>query len=214
MATQWSAWLPDIVIDVPGAPNIAIERQVKLTVIDFLERSHWLQRTTGLLDITGGASERSFPVGVVSATERVLKILKAWIDGKPVDVLGPGDVDDDWPDWKTQVGSPQYIVRERDDTYYVVPSPSDLWTGGLRLKVAVGLLETATECDDSIRVEWRDAIAAGAKARLMRMENKPWTDLNLATSYGQFYLDQVSAATLRAIRTPARRPLVTKAHFF
>lgn len=214
MPTQWSAWLPDIAIDLPGAPNFEIERQVKLTVIDFLEKTHWLQRTTGLIDITGGASERAFGTGVVAATERVVKILKAWIDGKAVDIYGPGDVNDDHPDWKTEVGSPRYIVRERDDSYYVVPSPADLWTGGLRLQVAVGLRETATECDDSIRVEWRDAIAAGTKARFMRMENKPWTDMNLAQAYGAFYNDSVGSAIVRALRTPARRPLATKAHFF
>lgn len=214
MTTLWSAWTPDVAIDVPGAPALSIDRAVKLTVIDFLERTHWLRRTTAPIDITGGAAERTFPSSIAASGERVLKIVGAWIDAEPIGVVGPDAVNEDWPDWQTKLGSPEYIVRERDDSYYVVPSPSATMVTALRLQVAIGYLETATGCDDSIRIEWRDAIAAGAKSRLMLIPEKPWTEPTLAAVQGGIYASGVHSALLRTIRTPARQALKTKAYFF
>lgn len=213
MAT-WDQWTPDVAIDVPACPAISIERAVKLTVIDFLERTHWLQRTAAPIDIAGGAASRSFASPVVATGETVLAVLKAWISGAEVPVYGPADVENDRQDWKTLTGAPDCIVQERNDGYYVVPAPTSTMTAALRLKCAIGLLETATTCDDSIRALWRDAIADGAKARLMFIPNQPWTSANLASSYQTRYLDSTKSASVRAIRTPARRPLQTKPYWF
>jgi hypothetical protein len=210
----WDAWTPDVAIDVPGCPSFTIERAVKLTVIDFLERTHWIQRTAAPIDIAGGAAERTFATPVIATGERVLAILDAWIDGTQVDVNGPADVADQWPDWKTVTGAPICVVMERQDSYYVVPAPTNTMAAALRLKVAVGLLETATACDDSIRTEWRDAIAWGAKARLMLISDQQWTSPTLAAVNQADYLSAVNGALLRVLRTPARRPLVTRPYFF
>ncbi len=211
---QWSDWTPDVAIDVPGCPVITLERAIKLTVIDFLERSHWLQRTVAPIDITGGAGVRAFASPVIATGERVLAVKKAWINGAEIHVYGPGDVEDDQPDWKTATGSPTAIVMERDDGYYIVPAPTSTMTAALQLKVAIGLLETATACDDSIRVEWRDCIAAGAKARLMFMPDRKWTSPELGAGHQSVYNSGVGSAQVRAVRTPARRPLTIRPYFF
>jgi hypothetical protein len=210
----WSDWTSDVAIDVTGCPSPTIEQAVKQTAIDFLERTHWLQRTAAPIDITGGAGSRAFASPVIGTGETVLAILKAWYFDEPLDVYGPPDVEDDWPDWKTRTGDPECIVMERVDGYYVVPAPASTQTAALRLKVAVGLLDTATGVDDSVRVLWRDAIASGAKARLMFMAGKPWSSPDQAGTHQMLYTAAVNGATLRAIRTPARRPLVTRPYFF
>lgn len=214
--TPWSAWIPDVAIDVPGCPSFTIELAVKRTVTDFLERTHWLQRTSAALDITGGAGSRAFPTALAdsAAGERVLAVLKAWISDKPIDVYGPEDVDDEWPDWQTRTGTPECVVLQREDGYYVVPAPTSTMTGALRLKAAIGLLDTATGCDDLIATSWREGIAAGAKFRLMMQSGKPWANPERAVAYGSGYNEAVGAASLRALRTPARRKLTTRPYFF
>lgn len=213
MAT-WADWLPNIEIDVPNCPAPIIEQAVKETAIDFLERTYWLQRTPAPIDIASGAAARSFGTPVISSGECVLAVLKAWIDDEPAPVYGPSDVEDDWPDWKTRTGDPECLVMERVDAYWIVPAATTLKTAALRMKVAVGLLDTATTCDDSLRVHWRDAIADGAKARLMFQNNKPWSEPQRAGGHQARYNDAVDAASLRAIRTPARRPLATRPYWF
>lgn len=214
MAAIWSDWTPDVAPDVPGCPSFTLERAVKQTVMDFLERTHWVQRSVAPIDVTGGASARTFTTPVVAAGERVLAVLKAWLDGTEIPVYGPADLEDDQPDWKTVTGDPTSLVMERDGEYYIVPSPTSTMTAALRLKVAIGLLDAATSCEDSILQNWRDAIAFGAKARLMLMPNERWTALDLGASYQNRYMDQVKGACVRAIRTPARRPLVVKPYYF
>lgn len=211
---QWSDWTPDVAIDVPSCPTISIERAVKFTVIDFLERTHWLQRTPAPINVTGGAAERTFASPVVGTGERVLAVLKAWYFDAPLDIYAPLEVEDDWPDWKTRLGTPEAIVLERIDTYYVVPSPSDNQTAALRLKVAIGLTETATTCDDSVRVNWRDVIASGVKAQLMLMQGKPWSSPELGSAHLGRYEAGIDAASVRVLRTHARRPLNTRPYFF
>lgn len=213
MAT-WAEWLPNIAPDVPGCPSPLIEQAVRETAIDFLEQTHLVQRTVAPINIAAGALPRTFASPVINPGERVLGIKKAWIFDEPAEVRAPSEVEDDWPDWKTRTGDPECIVMERDDTYYVVPAPDSLLTAALRLRVAIGLLDSATQCDDLLRVEWRDAITSGAKARLMFMQEKPWSSPDRAATFQSLYLDAVNSATVRALRTPARKPLVTKPHWF
>lgn len=214
MPTAWSAWIPDVAGEVTGAPSFSIELAVKRTVTDFLERTHWLQRTAAPIDIAGGAVARTFPVSVIAAGERVLAILGAWVSDKPVEVYGPDDVDEDWPDWKTRTGTPECLVQERDDEFYVVPSPASTMTAALRLKVAVGLLDAATTCDDSIVTNWREGIAAGAKARLMLQPGKTWESPERAAVNQAMYMEAVNKANTRVARGAARRPLYVRPSFF
>jgi hypothetical protein len=210
----WDEWLPDVGMDVVSCPSPTIEWAVKRTVIDFLDRTHWLQRTAAPIDVAGGAALRTYPAGVVAATEYVAAVLAAWLDGNEIDVEGPADVEGKWPDWKTVTGTPESVVLEASDGFYVVPSPVTTMTAALRLKVAVGLLDTAVGCDDSIKTRWRDAITAGAKARLMFLSEKPWSDPQRAAVHAEAYGDAVKSAAVRALRTPARRQLQTKPYFF
>jgi hypothetical protein len=210
----WDAWTPDVSIDVKGCPSITIEKAVRDTVIDFCERTHLIQRTVGPLDVTAGAGEKTSFGTSIAATEHVLAIKAAWIDGKSVEIYGPADAAADFPDWQTALGTPEYLVMERPNAYYVVPALADPMVGALRMRVAVGLLETATGCDDRIRRDYRDAITQGAKARLFAIADKPWTNLPLAGVMQASYMGAVSSATIVAIRTPARRPLATTPHFF
>jgi hypothetical protein len=213
MAAAWSTWNPDVAIDVPGCPSITIEKAVRDTVIDFLERTHLIQRTVGPLDVTAGAGEKT-DFGSLGASEHILGIKAAWINGREVEILGPREIEADWPDWQTALGDPQCLVMERPGAYYLVPALSDPMTDAVRMRIVVGLTEAATECDDRIRRDWRDAITSGAKARLMAIPEKPWTNLQLAGVHQAVYMGAVAGATLAAIRTPARRPLTTKPHFF
>lgn len=214
MPTAWSAWTPDVAGEVTGCPSFAIELAVKRTVTDFLERTHWLQRTASAIDIAGGAAARTFPSSVAGTGERVLAVLGAWISDEPVEVYGPDDVDEDWPDWKTRTGTPECLVMEREDEFYVVPSPTATMTAALRFKVAIGLLDTATTCDDTIATNWREGIAAGAKARLMLQPGKTWESPERAAVNMAIYTEAVNKAITRATRSPARRPLSTRPCFF
>lgn len=210
----WSDWTPDVSIDVPGCPSFTIERAVKQSVIDFLERTHWLKRTAAPINVASGAAARSFAAPVIGTGECVLAIIKAWLSDEPIDVYGPDDVEDEWPDWKTRTGDPECVVMETIDSYYVVPAPTDTLTAALRLKVAIGYTDAATGCDDTIRQHWRDAISDGAKARLLSILGKPWSAPALAADYQRAYMNAVKGASVRAIRTPARRPLLVRPYFF
>lgn len=210
----WSDWLPDVGIDVPGCPSFTIEWAVRRTVIDFLERTHWIQRTVSPITVTAGAGERVFASPVVESGETVLRIIGAWLDGTPIEVCAPADVEGDLPDWKTATGTPECIVQEAPGAYWVVPAPEADMTNALRLKVAIGLLDSATSCDDLLATVWKDAIAAGAKARLHLMPNARWSNPQQALIQEKKYTDAVRGAILHAMRTPAHRPLQTKPYYF
>lgn len=211
----WSDWSADVAIDVPGCPDPTIELAVRRIVIDFLERTHWLARTAAPIDIAAGAAARTFGTPLISvSSERVLRIQAAWISDRDTDILSPDEVAETMPDWKTRTGTPLYIVQERPDEYWVVPAPTATMTGALRLKIAVAPTETATGCEDVVRAHWRDAIASGAKARLLAMPGKPWSNPGLAAYHLGVYEEAVGSGAIGALRSPARGRLATKPYFF
>lgn len=210
----WSDWTADVAIDVPGCPDPTIERAVRRAVILFLERTHWLARTAAPIDIPSGAAARTFGSPLIGAGERVLRIQQAWINDKQIPVVSPSEISDELPDWKTATGTPQYIVQERPDQYWVVPAATAIMTAALRLKISVAPTEAAADVDDIVLIRWRDAIAAGAKARLLAMPGKQWSDNDKAAVNAAAFESGVGDAVVAALRGPARTRLVTTPHFF
>lgn len=72
--------------------------------------------------------------------------------------------------------------------------PTSAVTDGLDVQVAIVPNWDAQELDPAFLERWAEAIIFGAKAALMIMPNKQWTNPQLAVFYSRKYEDQISSA--------------------
>lgn len=213
----YADWRPDVAIDVPNCPAPTIDRQIKRAVLDFVERTRILVRTAGPANVASGAAPIAFASPFVAAGERVLEVKQAWWFDKELPIRSPEAVVADYGlvDWPTAVGEPLALLLDRDlSEYRVVPAPGATQTNVLRMRLAYGYTEAATTVDDELARKWRDAIAAGARQRLLVMPDQKWSNPQLAAYYASIYEDGVASASVAAARGAARGPLQTKPRFF
>ncbi len=84
-----------------------------------------------------------------------------------------------------------------------VPIAADVVTLLAALKPA----RSATSLPNFLYERWVEAIAAGAKFRLLRMPDQPWTDADTAIFYQNDFNQRISVAANRAARANTRMPL-------
>lgn len=211
--------LDQVMPEVKGSPPLAlVQLKIKDAVIDFIQRSRLIRKTTGLLDWPAGSGERAldnatFNSLLVSNQERVLQVDEAWWKGERLTPMTPEELELDYgPNWMTLTGTPGAWTRENDGLR-LVPEPGAN-AQSLRVRIRVGLLDTATTFPDRVYNEHKLYLAMGAKAGLFYMSQKPWSDPLLAdVNYRQF-ISRAASARLKADRTPIKAPLVTTPHGF
>ncbi len=78
--------------------------------------------------------------------------------------------------WDQLEGSPQYITRTIKPEVLLVPIPYITQPGALYLRTALAPTQDSTEIDSEIYEQWADAIAWGARARLLAQPRQDYTD--------------------------------------
>lgn len=72
----------------------------------------------------------------------------------------------------------------------------------------------ATYLDDTLCDDWFEGIEAGAKAELMMMPGKPWTNLELSAVNQRMYLHQTGEARIEANKKNSQETLVVRPRRF
>lgn len=195
-AVEWAAWFPDLLPQVPGCPNIVARNELRSAARVLLSESRaWtailpvqaivIDQDTLTLDLTGA---------------ELVRIEEAWYDGTPMDVqttpealsAALGD------DWRVQTGTPTAVLMDSPEVVRLYPVPNADATTGLKLRVALQPSKTATGMPGDLARRYHEQILAGAKARLMLMPGKPWSNGDLATVQAAVFNQGVDRANLDA----------------
>jgi hypothetical protein len=124
----------------------------------------------------------------------VCHVVRAWYNKAKLTPKSAAEVDSLYAYWPDETGTPDVFFQERVDKIILVPAPNAALVDGLRCKVAVSPAQDATGIDDAIWQTWYGEIAAGAKHRLMRMPEMPWTNPGLSVFYRDVFESAISAA--------------------
>ena len=217
MSAAWSSWFDDVLPDVPGASQPLALFDIKRAAIEFLRRSR-VVRARGFVTDPGGTAIRTVPSGLIPAGNKLVAIEAAKFDGRTLKPIGSELLFDLYGDWGTEVGTPVWTFRDRAAVmaggYFLVPAPATASSTSLWLEVSMCPSEAATDVQDAVFEEFRDAIAAGAKWRLYARPKKPWTNLDLAAGYRTLFDRAIATAQAKAARGADRPALTTKPHAF
>lgn len=196
-----SLFYPYVMPEVAGASAPLVDQAIVLTCRDFCQRTAVWTEWMGA--IPPGTSNR-FELDL-TASQELVKVVKALAGTTELDVLSYRDVPRDWMDpASTQLTNK--LVHLEGNEFLVFPLPTESIYLQLAFKPAV----TAATVADVLFDSCAEDIGAGAKARLMAMRDKPFSDFNHAAVNRQAYEAGISqTANLGfAHRSPGAR--VTK----
>jgi hypothetical protein len=204
MAANWSKFLPEVAHEVPGCPILTIENAIRRAVIDFCERSEFLTVDLDPIDVVAGESIYDISAGT---SLDIAKVLFVRFDGKTL-LPKTKEYLFEWDgDWDTKVGTPTMVTQDNYNQIRLVLGPDTDLVAGLKVNVAVMPSATATGCDDVIYSRFMDAIASGAKSRLMAIPGAPWNKPDMVTFYGNQFEFEVGKAAAMAAKAYGRAPL-------
>lgn len=200
----FSQFYDDLLPLVTGCPTAMADHALKRAVREWCDRT--LCWRDWLADVTTLADENNYDFEV-QATQEVVQVLRATLDGAEVDVLSPDNLPTNWrtADWCDRAA----IVTTDGVSFTLVPMPSAGQT--VAVEVALRPSDTATTVEDFIHARYCAQIAKGAAARLHAMPGKPYT-YPASTARAEFESDIARVAS-EVAHAFSRTPLRVRASF-
>jgi len=218
MATTWDAWDDDVISEVPGALPEFVRNSVMLSAIDFCSDSWvWLVDQGPIVVVAGTALYPWVP----PATSDVVHVLQAWLDKKQLVPKTRNELSEMYGDYMRFDGAAMYFIQDVPSALILVPKPTSSsaiavpQVDGITAKIAVcPTLGAASFGSDEIASHYFEEIGRGAKARLLVMARKPWTDVTRGQDLQAQFDDDIATAKTAVIRSYAGARIRVRAHFF
>ena len=157
----WSAFHPDVLVYVPGCPDPTVEQALRDASIEFFRRTRaWME---WLEPIVTGGTLREYELELPTGAE-VVRIERATRAGQPLEVQG----------FRTLTSDPARIAGGdlalvSGDRVSVVLTQAVAPRERVQVQASLMPTATATGLGDTLFGQHRQAIAEGAKHRLLRM---------------------------------------------
>jgi hypothetical protein len=178
----------------------------RFACIEFYRNSLWQQEQLEPVDLVEG---RSIYEVEVQPNTVVAQVMRVEIDtlSQPLTFVTKDKLDQLFGTrWSTLFGTPRYVTQFDPSEITLVPGPdvNIAAPGAMKLLVAVQPTPDAEEIDDSVFNYYAEALAYGARARLVETAGQPYYDPGSAPMlWGKFYAG-VSEAKARRMREHTR----------
>lgn len=148
------------------------------------------------------------------------KGLSAWLNDAPIDPMSQDDLDTEFNNtdfgwagvnWRTDVSLPTRFYFPDDNTVGLALPPAT--SGNLRILAALKPTRASTSFPTWIYERHVETIAHGAKAKIMSIPKKPYSDIPMAAHHMEMFNAGVGDARVDAARSRSRAPLRTHSVF-
>lgn len=190
-----TTWYSKVVPDVPGCPLPMIERALSEAIKEFCMKTYYWQEDYSE-DIVAGTPD--YEITLADAALQIAEIL--WLDftstggtPRPIEHKTPTQLRIISPTWASDTASePSYYFNTDERTIRLWPSPTENVTAGLTGKLAVFPQYTTAYVHEGLYYTHDDDIASGAKARLMMIPKKPYSDPTMAVFHRKTFLRAIA----------------------
>lgn len=199
----------EVLPDLPHCPVDIATNAIRNAVIEFCSRTNIIQfEITPLITVVGGTA--SYSMTVPTGTT-VSQIIKAWYDGFEIEPKDSDALTRMYGDWRGLTGgTPRFITMNPPDldTVRLVPPPANPPAGVVfRILVALCPTRASTDFDPNVAETYAEDIAHGAKARLMAIPGKPYSNPNLASYHSSMFNAGITQAIISANKGQTRQSL-------
>lgn len=195
-STLYTAMVSEVLPDVPGCPNIAMVNALRTMAIEFCQRSLCWRYEHPSQTAAAGIGDYEFQVPPETV---VAKLMSIWHNGVLLTPKSHDGLADMYSGWLTEEGTPRYVTQFNEREFRPVPMPDITLGNAFSLIVALKPTRDSTGIDTTIYEEHLDTLACGAKARLMEVPGKPWTNVTLS----QYHRGKFEAGVLSAMNRVA-----------
>lgn len=179
----WSYWYPDLQVFVPGCPNVLAAHELRRTAQVFFEKTKAWKVIEAARPVAAGTETVS--AAPSEAGQELAEVEGATYDGKKLDPLTLDSIEGEYgPDWASHTGTPRAYFQLTPGIVRLYPKPAEDALTGIVFTLVVKPSDTATGIPDDLAIKYRDAMHIGAKARLMAMPGRAWTNAADAAAYG------------------------------
>lgn len=211
--TVWADFYDHILPEVSGVTPGIVDLELRQVCIDFCEQTGI--HTAEVTPINIVADTASYALTSLEEETEPYRIKAAWFNSRPLD-YAPIDALNSysqyWPDL-TSTESSAY-TQKKPDTIIVFPTPDTALTAGLRVELILRPTQDSTGLVDWVATRYRRALAAGVKARLMAMPDRPWSRPEHAANYGAEYVSARGLAEVDVNRSLVRSALSVRPRRF
>lgn len=204
MATDFSTLYDDVMPEVAGAGVPIVLHALRRAARDFCAYSKVDRFELAPITTVAGTADYALMVPTDTDLVEVLEVKRSTGDCR-TPWLKPILVDQMWDE--TDTGRPIFYSVSQDDVLTLIPIPND--GSSIVVTVALAPLMTSNTITDQLALDWGHAIAMGAKAMLMAMPKKLWTDAGTAQGYRADFEAEKDMARLSGVRGKSRAPFRT-----
>lgn len=192
----WSDFYPDVLAELPGAPLPVVDDCLRNVAIEFFDRTKAYVVDIDPFDAV--ADQMAYSLSLPAGTELV-EIQSIYFSGDKIDPKSPKFLEDKYGDWAVEVDTPAFYTQQDLENVLLVPAPATDEVDAVKIRAAIKPGATSTGIGDSQFAQWRQAIASGAKGRMMAMGGGvTWENLRLAPIYMGAFEDAIAKFTTRA----------------
>jgi len=210
-STLYSAMTIEVRPDVSACPDISIINALRTVSIEFFQRSlAWLYEHPEQTTVKGvGSYEYQVPDEAV-----VTKLMSIKVSGRKLVAASHDHLDTAYSDWQAADGTPIYVTQFNEREYRLVPTPDVTETNSTSIIVALKPTRDSTGIDTTMYEEHLDTLVHGAKAKLMEIPGKTWTNLMLASYHKDMFNTGIAAAKAASTLGFGRASLTIKPRSF
>lgn len=198
----WSEFYPDVLPELPGAPLPMVDHWLRNAAIEFCEESKALVLNLEPVDAVAEQMEYLLPMpddggGTPVVLYELVEIVSARFSGEKLTPIVPLELEKKYDDWEAEVGTPEHYTQADTFNILLIPAPTDAATDAIEVRAALKPTPSATGVSDWLFSQYRMALAAGVKAKMMALSGKPWSNPDMALFYSGVFADAISTATTR-----------------
>lgn len=195
---------PYIRVDVPDCPDPVISSAVISACIDFCRDTLSWTEVQDYLPLFDGVSDYEIDV---PAQARAIQVMDIWFNGSRLIPITLKDLPSLMPNWASASSSSPVYYTSAVERGMIRLYPLPVNVTGTKLSARIALIPSnkATTLPDFLGLHHFEAIASGAKARLLMMPSVGWFNGNLAERHRQLFTEGVLNARIAELhdRTPS-----------
>lgn len=194
----WSYWFPDLMLHVAGCPSILATHELRRAAQAFFDGTRSWKVIEDALPVA--ADQTTVTTTPSDSEQEVVRVEGVVYDGQELTLEPLESMASKYgPDWRSHTAArPSAYLQITPGEITLYPVPTDAATDGVVRTLSVRPSDTSPGLPDDIAQKYRDEIHLGARARLMLIPNKPWTNLELGSAYGQAFDKMTGKANLVA----------------
>lgn len=210
---KFSDWLPDIQVEIKTTSIGLLHRHFRWTLSNFCQRTHYWQEPIAPITLLPYQQDAFttyiYPVPVPRYAQ-LLAIKHLTYDQRPVLERSASWLDEHLPDWRNMTDQPRFFMMLTPNMVRFVPASRDLQPQAVTGRMVLQPAHDGTFFPDSF-AEYQEGLVNGILARLLVLNNQPWTDGQRAAICQTVYEQTVSEAKERQMRDWNYGPITTAA---